>query len=123
MKDTRYRDNPEYREKKKKADKVYYQANREKIIARTRGTFMQRMYGVTQDVINELLKLQDNKCAICSENLIVSNTHIDHDHSTSTVRGILCIRCNIGLGYFQDSPHKLKQAAKYLQEKYNGNYN
>lgn len=41
----------------------------------------------------------------------------DHDHSTGLRRGWLCVACNRGLGYLQDSPEILRNALAYLQRK------
>jgi hypothetical protein len=41
--------------------------------------------------------------------------HIDHDHETGRVRGLLCSRCNTALGYMDDDPTKLRDAADYLE--------
>ncbi len=40
--------------------------------------------------------------------------HIDHDHSTGKVRGLLCSCCNTGIGMFKDNPDVLDRAAFYL---------
>lgn len=40
--------------------------------------------------------------------------HIDHDHRTGKVRGILCQACNLGLGKFRDDPALIKSAIRYL---------
>ena len=68
---------------------------------------------------NELWVLQDGRCLICqrTENLV-----IDHDHGCcpgmyscgDCVRGLLCVRCNTGIGYFKDSSRLLASAQKYL---------
>jgi len=51
-------------------------------------------------------------CPICgSEEPLV----IDHDHSTSEVRGLICDSCNLGLGKFKDNIDSLKNAIAYLQ--------
>jgi hypothetical protein len=54
---------------------------------------------------------QDGKCAVCHE---VAGLHVDHCHAKGSVRGLLCVRCNRGLGYFKDKPELLKRAAAYL---------
>jgi hypothetical protein len=56
---------------------------------------------------------QRNRCAICGARLVAP--HVDHDHETGAVRGILCPACNHGLGHFGDSVPTLRSAIKYLQ--------
>jgi len=55
---------------------------------------------------------EDMKCQCCGE--VKTVLHLDHDHVTDTFRGYLCINCNHGLGKFNDSVEKLKQAIEYL---------
>ncbi len=57
-------------------------------------------------------------CAICrrtSEQGKLWAWHVDHDHVTGELRGVLCIRCNTGLGGLQDSERILQRAIRYLQ--------
>lgn len=77
-----------------------------------------RRYKLTEEDTLKLLENQGFKCAICEEKLdmIGRKTHIDHDHITGKIRGVLCSKCNLGLGYFKDSIEFLKSAVVYLQE-------
>ena len=45
-----------------------------------------------------------------------NNPHIDHNHKTNKIRGILCGNCNMGLGHFKDNLDVLKNAIKYLED-------
>lgn len=71
-----------------------------------------RKYGLTREDFEEMLWLQDNKCAICQTE---NPDQIDHDHVTGKVRDILCKHCNLGLGHFRDSSELVQVAAEYLK--------
>jgi hypothetical protein len=74
-------------------------------------------YGLTFADRVALIDSQDGRCAICQEFLDRSNwnkCHVDHCHRTQIVRGILCARCNSGLGKFRDDPTLLEAAIVYL---------
>lgn len=70
-----------------------------------------RRYGITAADHAALVVKQDGRCAICRrEKRLV----IDHDHETDEIRGLLCHRCNSGLGYFGDDLTLLAAAMQYL---------
>lgn len=71
-------------------------------------------YGLTEQQWSDMFYKQGEKCAVCRLTLDVSETATDHDHATGKVRGILCRKCNLGLGYFDDDQEKLRFAAEYL---------
>lgn len=67
---------------------------------------------ITMDQYHQLFKNQNNKCAICGD--ILKKAHIDHDHNTGEIRGILCSHCNVGLGYFKENKLILESAINYI---------
>ncbi len=71
-------------------------------------------YNTSKERFEELLILQDNKCAICNCE-ITTKCHIDHCHESNKVRGLLCSLCNKGLGQFKDNIEYLTNAIKYLK--------
>lgn len=78
-------------------------------------------YGITLNDFRNLFKNQKGQCAICKKKLIKKTRRkntacIDHDHNSNKIRGILCEKCNVVLGGFQDSIDLLKSAIKYLQK-------
>ena len=78
-----------------------------------------KLYGVTPEQYNALLAEQMDCCAICRDPLTGGHqTHIDHDHGADVVRvrGLLCTRCNVGLGQFKDSRDRLAAAIDYLDQ-------
>lgn len=71
-------------------------------------------YGLTMDEHDALLEKQGGVCAICREPPEGLWLNVDHDHSSGAVRGLLCNRCNTGLGLFQDDTRTLRAAVEYL---------
>jgi len=76
----------------------------------------QRDYNLTPEQLNDLIKSQNNTCKLCPKPLTASNRHIDHNHKTGKVRGLLCAGCNTGLGKFKDDIATLERAILYLKE-------
>lgn len=77
-----------------------------------------KTYRITIFEYMSLLKLQDNKCAICGK--VMNGYHepfVDHDHKTDKVRGLLCYHCNVILGHAYDNSEILRKAIEYLREK------
>lgn len=89
----------------------------------TRKSNLKIKFGITEEQYNELLKKQNNKCAICNkeEDVIhhssksTKKMSVDHCHKTGKIRGLLCNRCNFGIGYFRDSIELLGNAIRYME--------
>lgn len=82
-----------------------------------RDVVIRKQYGITLAEYDELLKDQNYKCAICGNEDEVEGRRlaIDHCHSQGHVRGLLCGKCNRGLGLFNDNPELLNNAIGYLK--------
>lgn len=77
-----------------------------------------RLYKITLAEYDALLAAQGGVCAICEGPPAVrDNFHVDHEHATGVVRGLLCHHCNIAIGGLKDSPELLEKAAAYLRSK------
>lgn len=72
-----------------------------------------RRLGITVADYKAILAAFDGTCTICR--LPVDKPNLDHCHTSGQVRGILCTRCNSGLGQFRDNPAILRAAADYLE--------
>ncbi len=75
-----------------------------------------RRYGLTVFAARELEKAQGGTCAICADAISLQDrrSHIDHDHETGKVRGILCAPCNQGIAYFDRMIGNEKRVRAYL---------
>jgi hypothetical protein len=76
--------------------------------------YVRREYGITVEDYETMLKIQNNKCAICEGPPLKQMFCIDHCHKTGKIRGLLCHKCNSGLGLFNDSSSTLRSAFQYL---------
>lgn len=120
----RYREDPE---KVKARVRQWQQENRERYREsqrrikqspegrrREREGHLRRKYGITQADYDALLIEQGGGCAICGRKPSKISLHVDHEHGSNAVRGILCFRCNNALGDLGDSPAQLQRAVAYL---------
>jgi hypothetical protein len=79
---------------------------------------LKRSYGISLEDYNEMFLKQEGCCAICNKHQseIEDTLNVDHDHVTGKVRGLLCRKCNTGIGLLQDDFYILLSAAHYIQE-------
>jgi hypothetical protein len=80
--------------------------------ARERKRWFLHRYGLTLEAVEALVAVQDGVCAICRE---APPVHVDHDHVTGEVRGVVCFRCNSGIGQFGDRADLMRKAIDYLE--------
>lgn len=75
-----------------------------------------RDYGITIADYEQIYRDQGGVCKICSKVPTVERLHVDHDHDTGAVRGLLCRQCNAALGMLGDSVEIIQNAINYLKE-------
>ena len=79
-----------------------------------------KAFRLTIDEYDVLFQKQGGVCAICGRPETVANQYgvmrlaVDHDHNTDKVRGLLCTKCNRGLGLFEDNVISLSKAIQYV---------
>lgn len=106
----------------------YYQENKERLLLWQRernlsnpdfrrNNYLISVYGITIDDYNRMFEEQNGCCAICGihQSEFKTRFHIDYNHETGKIRGLLCNKCNQGLGLFQDSSELLSLASEYLK--------
>lgn len=110
---------PEYKEIRNKSRRTpeFREKNREKHM---------KEHGISLKDFEARLKSQNGNCAICGTSTPggKGGFHIDHDHNCcdkphscgKCIRGLLCNRCNMGLGVFNDDITILKKAILYLEK-------
>jgi hypothetical protein len=121
----KYRENPrpyieralkwqrENKERYEQRQREYVQSGKKSVASRK--SYLKRTYGITVEQYDTLLAAQSGLCAICgSAGRDDISLHVDHDHATGAIRGLLCFRCNNALGDFDDDSARFYAAAEYL---------
>lgn len=106
--------NKSWRKNNLERARVREKAYRERTLERERSQHRKRLYGLTPEQYDEMLAAQGGKCAICRSEFD-GTPHVDHDHATGKVRGLLCNGCNRCLGFANDNQQTLERAAAYLR--------
>lgn len=124
----------EYRAKNKNDPKITYRTSRENYLRDKESVsgkyylmrvkdYLKRTYGITLAQYEDMVKAQDNKCAICGQLEtrkekkydFVCRLCVDHDHITGKVRALLCHDCNTAIGKFKENVKVMKLAIAYLE--------
>lgn len=125
-----FRDNdPSFKEKHKKRGHLWYLNNKEGKLKKNREWIennpaqyrelnLKYRFGITTEIYNNILEKQDNSCAICKKHKDNFNYFlvVDHCHKTGNIRGILCRKCNLGIGHLNDNIDILKNSIFYLEQ-------
>jgi hypothetical protein len=87
-----------------------------------RKTAVKYKYGITWDELEVLHQKAGEACEICGLPIKLvgehkrETVHVDHCHSSGKVRGVLCLKCNVGIGAFLESRLHLQKAIEYLDK-------
>lgn len=106
------------------ADRIRYVKSSERRKETAKWGALKWKFGLTRQAWEAIFAAQDGCCAICSESLLPTRASrrdkrgacLDHDHRTQKVRGLLCARCNQGIGLLRDSVVIAEKAAAYLRK-------
>lgn len=98
--------------------------NRSRTSEQLKECFLKSKYNLTLEQYYTILEEQNHCCKICGEEETRKNKTtgvcllcVDHNHKTGEVRGLLCNKCNTGLGYFKEDINILYTAIEYLSKK------
>lgn len=117
-KEQRKRYRTKYKEKIKERSRIYNIEKKSTVIK----NYNLKKFGITLDDYNRMLRYQSNLCAICKElettklNGKIKLLSVDHCHTTGKVRELLCCRCNLSIGRFEESTQLLQNAIDYLKK-------
>lgn len=100
------------KENLKRNQKTWKERHPEKRKLYTRNSRI-RAYGIEPETYYEMLEKQGHKCAICNGKSTRRAMSIDHNHETGKVRGLLCDKCNLRLGFIEQIDF-LEKALQYL---------
>ena len=95
--------------------RAYYERNKQASLNYSRVYHLQRKFNLSPDEYKKKLESQGGVCAIC-KNECTRALAVDHNHITGQVRGLLCNKCNRGIGYLSDSIDLLQASIDYLNE-------
>lgn len=85
------------------------------LYALKKNDYFLRKYDVAWKDYCRMVERQENRCAICRDRFGDAERYVDHCHRAGKVRGLLCHKCNVGIGMFMDSVTRLENAIAYLQ--------
>lgn len=104
-----------YYDSHKEQSKKYYNSRKKHF----KEWHLKRAYNITAQENTKMLIQQNNSCKICGNEFTgipPFRPHVDHDHQTNKIRGLLCNNCNVGIGMLNDDPTTIRNAIKWIQK-------
>ncbi len=100
----------------KKCHNEYYSKEKyKKYYPQNKNRYYLKKFNITLKDKEVMIQNQSNTCLICKQQFKASHsTHVDHNHITGKVRGILCSGCNMLIGFMETNPKRLEEAFNYL---------
>lgn len=95
--------------------KAWRQKNRDRLNKQLRKIHLRNKFGLTVEEYADILEAQGGVCALCKAPPTPGiSLHVDHDHGTGEIRGLLCVRCNNAIGLLREDPDLMQRAARYV---------
>lgn len=116
----KYKQTPQGRKNKRLGDKRYRKTKKGKLT--NRKARLKDRFGLTLKEYDQMFEAQGGVCAICGKKETAKNRYglkhlaVDHNHETKQVRGLLCDKCNLVIGWAKDDKERLLKAALYLEK-------
>ena len=102
------------REYMRRYNQAYVKANRERLAEANKRRHIERFYGLSAEAYDALVADQGGLCAICrkpekalTRGWKVHSLHVDHDHLTGKRRALLCAKCNMAVGVFENHQYEI----------------
>ena len=107
------RDYRKHKEARRASRRAWSKANLGRNVAKN----LRLKYGISTEEWEQLYREQNGLCAICGgvPGGSAKKLHVDHDHATGRVRGLLCHACNIAIGLMRDDSERLRKATEYVE--------
>lgn len=111
------------KERYRERNRIYYANNKGKMASNRTGKkrymtewMLKKKYGLSELEYKNLLSIQFGCCAICGKEAsqYKRKLAVDHDHKNGKIRGLLCVKCNGGIGCFDENQALLDRAKEYL---------
>jgi hypothetical protein len=96
-------------------NKLKMRAWRRRYPANYRRAHLRRTFGIDIGHYDTMLRAQGGVCGICHCPPNGKPFHVDHEHTSNRIRGLLCDNCNMAIGLLQDDPEITRRAAAYME--------
>jgi len=109
-------------------NKNYYQSNKIKLALKrkqyykthkqeAKNNYLLLKYNISLKQYNDMFNKQQGCCIVCGrhQSECVHTLVVDHCHLTGKIRGLLCNRCNLVIGFIKDNSKLAIAIANYLK--------